>query len=59
MEPPPLDLLLENVQNLQREKWDWALPDGLLRKAYASHYLDVDEALDWTKTLQGGAEPSP
>lgn len=52
-EPPPLDMLLENVQNLQREKWDWALPDGLLRKAYASHYLDMDEALDWAKKLVG------
>jgi len=51
-EPPPLDLLLENVQNLQREKWDWALPTGLLRKAYASHYLDLDQALEWAKNLQ-------
>jgi ATP-dependent Lhr-like helicase len=57
-EPPPLDVLLENVQNLQREKWDWALPDGLLRKAYASHYLDLAEALVWTKTLQDGEKPS-
>lgn len=54
-EPPPLDMLLENVQNLQREKWDWALPDGLLRKAYASHYLDLEEALEWAKTLAGDA----
>ena len=50
-EPPPLDMLLTDVQNLQREKWDWILPDGLLRKAYASHYLDLDEALAWVKTL--------
>jgi ATP-dependent Lhr-like helicase len=46
---------LEDVQNLHREKWDWALPDGLLRKAYASHYLDLPEALEWTKTLCGSA----
>lgn len=51
-EPPPLDMLLADVKNLQREKWDWALPDELLRKAYASHYLDLDQALEWTKTLQ-------
>lgn len=50
-EIPSLDLLLENVQNLQREKWDWALPDGLLRKAYASHYLDLPEGLEWVKGL--------
>jgi ATP-dependent Lhr-like helicase len=49
-EPPPLDILLADVQNLRREKWDWALPDGLLRKAYASQYLDLDEALEWAKT---------
>lgn len=50
-EPPPLDMLLADVRNLQREKWDWALPDGLLRKAYASLYLDLEEALSWTRSL--------
>lgn len=50
-ETPPLDLLLTNVRNLQREKWDWALPDTLLRRAYASLYLDLDEALAWAKGL--------
>jgi ATP-dependent Lhr-like helicase len=52
-EPPPLDILLSDVQNLRREKWDWALPDGLLRKAYASQYLDLDEALEWAKAVPG------
>lgn len=51
-EPPPLGVLLADVQNLQREKWDWALPDRLLRKAYASQYLDLEQALGWAKTLQ-------
>jgi ATP-dependent helicase Lhr and Lhr-like helicase len=50
-ETPPLDLLLADVRNLQREKWDWALPDTLLRRAYASLYLDIDEALVWAKGL--------
>lgn len=50
-EIPPLDSLLENVQNLQREKWDWALPDRLLRKAYASHYLNLQEGSEWVSTL--------
>jgi ATP-dependent Lhr-like helicase len=49
-EPPPLDVLLHNAQNLQRQKWDWALPDDLLRKAYASQYLDLDEAMNWVKS---------
>ena len=53
-EVPPLDSLLENVQNLQREKWDWALPDGLLRKAYASHNLDLQEGLEWVSTMRKG-----
>ncbi|MDQ8031706.1 MAG: DEAD/DEAH box helicase [Bordetella sp.] len=50
-EPPPLEALLADVSNLQREKWDWALPDGLLRKAYASAHLNIDEALSWARSL--------
>jgi ATP-dependent Lhr-like helicase len=50
-ETPPLDMLLADVKNLQREKWDWALPDQLLRKAYASLYLSLDEALAWVRSL--------
>ena len=50
-EPPPLDDLLQDAKNLEREKWDWALPPELLRKAYASLNLDLDEALAWTKSL--------
>jgi ATP-dependent Lhr-like helicase len=46
---PDLDILLADAKNLAREKWDWALPDGLLRKAYASQYLDLAEAADWVK----------
>lgn len=46
---PPLELLLADVKNLGREKWDWALPDSLLRKAYVSLYLDIDEGMDWIR----------
>jgi ATP-dependent helicase Lhr and Lhr-like helicase len=56
-ECPPLDILLANVKNLAREKWDWALPDALLRKAYASLYLDLDEGLAWVKTTAGPQAP--
>ena len=52
-EPPPLDDLLQNAKNLEREKWDWALPPELLWKTYASLNLDLDEALAWTKSLAG------
>lgn len=51
-EAPPLDLLLAEVKNLQREKWDWALPENLLRKAYASLYLNIEEALLWARGLR-------
>ncbi len=55
-EAPPLDVLLAETKNLQREKWDWALPDSLLRKAYASLYLDLDEALAWVRALPAHAK---
>jgi ATP-dependent Lhr-like helicase len=44
-------MLLADVKNLQREKWDWALPDALLRKTYASLNLDLVEALAWTRAV--------
>lgn len=55
-ESPPLDVLLANAKNLQREKWDWALPDNLLRKAYASLNLNLEEALAWVRGLQPRAD---
>ena len=53
----PLDVLLADVKNLQREKWDWALPDGLLRKAYASLNLNFDEALTWAQAVDVRKRP--
>ena len=50
-EIPPLDQLLKNALNLRKEKWDWAVPDTLLRKSYASQYLAVDEALAWISQI--------
>jgi ATP-dependent helicase Lhr and Lhr-like helicase len=46
---PPLEVLLVDVKNLAREKWDWVLPDQLLRKAYTSQYLNLEEATEWVK----------
>ena len=46
---PSIEHLLTDVKNIQREKWDWSLPDGLLRKTYASLRLDVAEALTWAR----------
>ena len=50
---PPLDMLLADTRNLLREKWDWALPDRLLRESYGSTHLDLDGALDWIRALHG------
>lgn len=49
---PELDALLFDVKNLGREKWDWALPDTLLRRTYASLNLDLDEALGWARAFK-------
>lgn len=54
-EVPDFSILLADAKNLQREKWDWALPDWLLRKAYASLYLDLDEAMAWIKDLNANS----
>lgn len=48
---PELDVLLADAKNLRCEKWDWALPDGLMRKAYASLFLDIDEGMGWLREL--------
>lgn len=50
-EGAPADALLTGVDNLERQKWDWALPVALLRKSYASLYLDVDAARAWAKAV--------
>lgn len=41
--------LLQQAQNLEREKWDWALPEDLLQISYASLHLDVEGAHDWAR----------
>lgn len=47
----PLDpqKLLEGADNLAKEKWDWALPPPLLKRAYASLWLDIPAAQAWAK----------
>lgn len=52
---PSLEILLTNSKNLQREKWDWALPESLLRKTYASLNLNLEEALEWARGLTSQA----
>ncbi|PLK48315.1 DEAD/DEAH box helicase [Uliginosibacterium sp. TH139] len=45
-ERPHLDpqSVLADAKNLVREKWDWALPETLLRKSFASLHLDLTGA---------------
>lgn len=52
MEIPSLDDLLKDVQNLEHEKWDWALSERLLRATYASQYLDLEQAMKWLQNLR-------
>lgn len=50
---PPAHLLLDDVANIQRQKWDWALPPELLRRSYASLSLDIAGAMEWIKKAAG------
>lgn len=50
-EPPPLPVLLEEAENLVKEKWDSVLSDALLQKTYASSHLNFKEARRWLSTL--------
>lgn len=45
-----LDLILADVENMLREKWDWALPESLLMKSFASISLDISTAIDFAQT---------
>ena len=44
-----LQTLLADVENMRREKWDWALPESLLMKSYASISLDIETAIGFAK----------
>ncbi|VVQ10219.1 ATP-dependent RNA helicase DeaD [Pseudomonas fluorescens] len=51
-----LDSILADVENMLREKWDWALPEQLLMKSFASISLDISTAINFAKSLT--LEPS-
>lgn len=57
-ELPSSDILLQDATNLQKQKWDWALPDNLLCSTYASLYLNIDEALNWIRCLDANSQNS-
>lgn len=43
--------LLKGAENLRLGKWDWALPESLVIKSYASLHLDIPGAIDTARTL--------
>lgn len=49
---PSVDELLEKASNLERQKWDGLLSPHLLRHTYASSNLDIDEAIEWLKSIE-------
>lgn len=49
LDPDDIEALLEGVENLVREKWDWALPRLLLMKSYASSQLNFKGAVEFAK----------
>ncbi|MNP30383.1 hypothetical protein D3C76_1234520 [compost metagenome] len=46
-----LDSILADVENMLREKWDWALPEALLMKSFASISLDISTAIGFAQNL--------
>ncbi|WAH61439.1 DEAD/DEAH box helicase [Pseudomonas silvicola] len=45
--PGDIQAILAGVKNKIREKWDWALPEPLLMKSFASTHLDFQSALEF------------
>ncbi|MDI2561712.1 hypothetical protein OLN00_30455 [Pseudomonas aeruginosa] len=50
--------VLHNVQNMIREKWDWALPSELLMESFATMYLDLEKAQQTAAHLIGLETPA-
>ncbi len=51
MDISDVESILENVENMSREKWDWALPRSLLKKSFASSHLDLLAAVTTARLL--------
>ncbi|MBD8792394.1 DEAD/DEAH box helicase [Pseudomonas syringae] len=53
-----IELLLRDVKNPNPQKWDWALPEALRVKSFASSQLDLPGAIRTAKALaEQGSEP--
>lgn len=51
-------VLLSGVQNLRQEKWDWALPSGLLERTFASSTLDIGGAKEVAREVVSSSSSS-
>lgn len=51
--------LLTEAFNMRRGKWDWALPDRLLRKSFATSHLDFREARSCAHQLVCESQTAP
>lgn len=51
MDISDVEPILETVENMIREKWDWALPRSLLMKSFASSHLDLQAAVTTARLL--------
>lgn len=50
-DPRSVDVLLAGVENLRRSKWDWVLPDELLRSSFSASWLDLRGAIEVAKHI--------
>ncbi|MBV4458413.1 DEAD/DEAH box helicase [Pseudomonas sp. COR58] len=51
MDISDIEPILADVENLIREKWDWALPPSLLMRSFASSQLDLRGAIETARML--------
>lgn len=54
LKPDDIEPFLDNVENMIREKWDWALPRSLLMKSFASTHLNIKDAILLARTIGAG-----
>mgnify|MGYP007116911921 FL=1 len=45
--------VLAEAKNILREKWDWTMPEELLRKSFGSLNLELDEACRFAASFGG------
>lgn len=46
-----LHSILAGVENMRREKWDWVLPETLLKKSFSSISLDIKTAIAFAQQI--------